>query len=77
MQSWRPTKQNQAFMRKSLKDGAKGILMFLVALAVVIFFITYPIVLGVIVGLIVLFIIAATLWTAFGPTQKENDKSGI
>lgn len=72
---WLPTVRDQKAIRKSLLHGAIGIMAIIGFLAVAIFFTTYPIVLGVIVGLIVAFILLATLWTAFAPTQKDDNNS--
>ena len=72
MNFWRPSKKEQEDMRKSLKDTLLTSMIGIAILAFIMFFITYPIVFYVFVGLIVALVIFYFAWVAFGPIKKEG-----
>lgn len=74
MNFWRPSKNEQTEMRKSLKDTLLTCMIFTAIVAFIMFFITYPTVLYVFVfvGLIVALVIFYILYRAFGPIRKDE-----
>lgn len=73
MNIWRPSQNEQANMRKSLKCGFETFALYLAIMVFVIVMVIYPIVFAVIVGLVVALVIFYILQTAFGPIRKDDE----